>query len=643
MTVLLRIFLILFVFGCTGHLQHLGVSAGANNMKISKSISFSTIDKEEATRGLLAAAQDLVIKDDEGNIVWDAMREVSDNLDNTYHPLLYELRSLERTPGLYEVCSGIYQVRGFDISNITFIKGVKGWIVVDPLTTTETARAAYEFFKKHRNAAEPISAIIFTHSHVDHFGGILGIVDEKVLRNCRIPIIAPKGFMEEAFSENILLAPAMSRRAEYQFGLVVKKSSKSMHSGIGITVPEGSYAIVQPTHIVSSTPTTMEIDGISFVFQYAPDTEAVAEMTFYIPKYKAFCPAEIVNRTMHNLYTIRGTKVRDAYKWSYFINEAHRLFGDAEICFFTHLWPMYGNNRIRELLEKQADLYKFIHDQTIRLANRGYSPNDIANMIVLPEALSNYMPNRNLYGTLRQNVRAVYQMYLGWYDGNPAHLDPLPDLERAKKYIEYMGGEESVLEKAKQSYDKGDYRWVAEVLNHLIFAKPNHVAAKKLLADTYVRLAHQSESGVWRNAYLSAATELIEGMQKAKSVATRGYHMLKNIPPEKLFDCMAVNINPQKTNGSNMAIKINFVDIKESYSLFVRNSVLHHTNLQVSNHRATLHIPYEKFVKLLLGIERKSTMIFDKDIRIEGSKIDLLKFFSMFDKPERFPIVLPHR
>jgi alkyl sulfatase BDS1-like metallo-beta-lactamase superfamily hydrolase len=607
-------------------------------------LQFDNLDKQEASRGLIAEAKNLIIKDKEGNVVWDmpTYSFLQNQTPQTAQPLLWEMARLNAKAGLYEVIQGIYQIRGFDIANMTIIEGKTGWIIVDTLTTKETAHAAFEFFKKNIKKSKPVSAIIFTHSHIDHFGGVLGIVSEQEIKIRNIKVIAPKGFMEEAFSENILLANAMARRAEYQFGqdLPIAPAGQ-IDSGIGKTVAQGSYSIVEPKVTVDTTPTKMIIDGVEFIFQYTPDTEAPAEMTFYLPAYKAFCPAEIASRTMHNLYTLRGTKVRDAYKWNKYINESLQLFPDVEVCFFTHNWPMYGNNRIREFLIRQADMYKFIHDQTIRLANKGYTPEEIAESLALPKSLSLFIPNRQFYGVLQQNVKAVYQMYLGWYNGNPAYLNQLPEVERAKRYVEYMGGVKSVLEKAHTSFNKGDYRWVAEVLNHVVMAQPSNDDARSLLAQTYTQLAFQAESGVWRNVYLKAAQELTYGMQKKKSVMYKGYDMLKHIQPEKLFDSMAVNVNPQKAENGNISIAIHFSDKNVSYMLFIRNAVLYYSKGISSNHDADLHIPYTTFIKLITGAIDKTKILFDKEVQWNGSKVALIKFFTMFDKPERFVIITP--
>ncbi|GAB4220136.1 MAG: alkyl/aryl-sulfatase [Spirochaetota bacterium] len=637
------IIIILLCTTCNKASQPLEVSEYTKKFNQNVPLHFDDVDKQEATRGLIAEAKSLTINDNKGKVVWDmsAYSFLKKEKQQTAHPLLWEMAQLNATPGLYQVVQGIYQIRGFDIANMTIIEGKSGWIVVDTLTTKETAMAAFDFFKKNVKK-KPIVAIIFTHSHIDHFGGVLGIVTENDVKNKKIMVIAPKGFMEEAFSENILLANAMARRAEYQFGQDLPISpTGQIDSGIGKTAAQGSYSIVEPTVTVDTTPTKMIIDGVEFIFQYTPDTEAPAEMTFYLPAYKAFCPAEIASRTMHNLYTLRGTKIRDAYKWSKYINESLQLFPDVEVCFFTHNWPMYGNNRIREFLIKQADMYKFIHDQTIRLANKGFTPEEIAHKLTLPQSLSLFMPNRQFYGVLQQNVKAVYQMYMGWYNGNPAYLNQLPDGERAKRYVEYMGGVKSILEKAGKSYTNGDYQWVAEVLNHVVMAQPDNQEARKLLAKTYTQLAYQAESGVWRNVYLKAAQELSTGMQKKKSVMFKGYDMLKHMPPEKLFDSMAVNLNPEKAEHSTISIAIHFSDKNASYMLYIRNSVLYYSKGIIGKQEADLHIPYTTFIKLITGAIDKTKILFDKDVQWNGSNVALIKFFSMFEKQERFAIVTP--
>ncbi|MGQ9843205.1 MAG: alkyl/aryl-sulfatase [Spirochaetota bacterium] len=641
----LPISIILFFAVCDKNIPVDTVTTYIKQLNNSVTLHFDEIDKKEASRGLIAEAKHLILKDSQNNVIWN-MGEYSflqNTNSETAHPLLWQFAKINSVAGVYEVTKGIYQIRGFDLANMTIVEGNSGWIIIDTLSTIETAKAAFNFFVHHIGKQKPVVAVIFTHSHIDHFGGVLGLIDENNIKTKNIKVIAPKGFMEEALSENVMLAMAMSRRAEYQFGENLQASSIGrIDSGIGKGMPHGTYSIIAPTRYIDTTPTKLLIDGIQFIFQYTPDTEAPAEMTIYIPKYKAFCPAEIANRTMHNLYTLRGAKVRDAYKWSSYINEARELFKDADICFFTHLWPMWGNARIMQFLEKQADMYKYIHDQTIRLANKGFTPDEIAEILQLPDSLSNVVYNRNFYGTLQQNVKAVYQFYLGWYNGNPAYLNPLPQVERAKRYVAYMGGDRVIVQKAQESYNDGDYRWVVEVLNHVVMAEPDNKEAKVLLAKAYTQLAYHSESAVWRNEYLSAAQELSNGMSKKRSAVYRGYNVLKYLPVQKLFDSLAVNVNPKKANNVSMRVKFEFTDIHQSFLVTIRNSVLYCTHYNGQEHSASIALPYVDFIKLILGMESKLNFLLNKKIQMGGDRLKLIQFFSLFEKMERFNIVLPN-
>ncbi|MGH7337807.1 MAG: alkyl/aryl-sulfatase, partial [Myxococcota bacterium] len=384
--------------------------------------------------------------------------------------------------GLFEVTTGIYQVRGYDVSNMTIIEGSTGRIVVDPLTTTETARAAWKLVERELGK-KPITAVIFTHSHLDHFGGIGGVISNAELVKRKVPVVAPARFLEEAASENVLAGIAMGRRAQFMYGTRLPVGVRGhVDTGLGKAPAFGSVGLAIPTVLVSETPTALTLDGVRFVFQYTPESEAPAEMTFYLPARKAFCSAEIVTHTMHNVLTLRGAKVRDALKWSGYIDEALVRFADAEVMFASHHWPIWGNAKIHDYLAKQRDTYKYIHDQTLRLANTGLGPQEIAEQIVLPEALRKTFASRGYYGTVRHNAKAVYQWYFGWFDANPANLDPLPPLDVARKYVELGGGPAEVLRKARESFERGEYRWTATVLAHLVFAEPANAEARELLA-----------------------------------------------------------------------------------------------------------------------------------------------------------------
>ncbi len=600
----------------------------------------------ECQKGLIASDPDLRVTDSEGTVVWDqtAYGFIKDDAPRSVNPSLWRQAKLNKIHGLFKVADGIYQLRGFCLSNMTIIEGKTGWIIIDPLTTLETSSRAIAFARKHLKEKQ-IVAIIFTHSHIDHFGGVLGVLSPEELEKKQIRIIAPKGFMAEATSENVIAGIGMLRRAEYMYGKYLSHSSRGhVDDGLGSAVPFlGTVGILAPTEIVDKTPQEMIIDGIHFVFQYAPESEAPAELTFYLPNAKAYCGAEIVSRNMHNLYTLRGAKVRDALKWSGYIDEAITLFGDADIYFGCHHWPIWGNKRIVDFFKKQRDLYKYIHDQTVRLANAGFTPCEISEQIKLPESLSSFFSNRGYYGTLKHNSKAVYQAYFGWYDANPANLDPLPPENSAIRYIDYMGGADQVLQKARASFAAGDYRWVAEVLNHLVFAEPDNVNAKTLLANTYDQLGYQSESGPWRNVYLSAAYELRHGAPQKAMNMEKKLDLLRHTPLARFFDSMAVRLNGPAAEGKNFIVNIIFKDINESHVLTLENSVLHHKKAAPDpDADATLKLTHELFLKMAIGKASVKDTIFSDDLETSGSRIDLVLFFLLFDQPRgTFNIVTP--
>ncbi len=401
-------------------------------------------DFNDATRGLIAAPPSLQVAGPGNSPVWDmpAFDFVKGEAPDTVNPSLWRQATLNNNHGLYKVTDGVYQLRGFDISNMSLIEGHTGWIVVDPLTTRETAAAAIAFAREHLGN-KPVSAIIFTHSHIDHFGGVLSVLGAGE----NTEIVAPVGFMEEATSENVIAGTTMSRRSMYMYGSQLERSPRGhIDSGLGKGPALGSPGIAAPTRTITTTGETLTIDGVDFIFQNAPGSEAPAELTFYLPQHKAFCGAEVVSRNMHNLYTLRGAQVRDARKWSQYIDEAMSLFPDTEVYFASHHWPMWGNAAIMDFLKKQRDGYRFIHDQTLRLAAQGYTPKEIAEQLEMPASLRSSFPNRGYYGTLKHNAKAVYQRYFGWYDGNPANLDPLPPAEAAQHYVAMMGGADAILE-----------------------------------------------------------------------------------------------------------------------------------------------------------------------------------------------------
>jgi len=602
-------------------------------------------DFEDARRGFIATDEPLVISGPDGRKSWDfaSYAFINGEAPATVNPSLWRQARLNGSHGLFEVTKGIYQVRGYDISNMTIIEGRTGWIVVDPLTSKETAAAAIALARKHLGE-KPVVALIFTHSHLDHFGGVAAIWPADPSAAAALPVVAPRGFIEEATSENVLAGIAMGRRAQYMYGLALPHSPTGhVDTGLGRAVSSGTVGIRPPTVLVDRTPQQLELDGVRFVFQYAPESEAPAELTFYLPDFKAWCGAEIVSHTMHNLYTLRGAKVRDALKWSGYIDEAMQRFGDADVVFGSHHWPVWGNARVLDYLAAQRDTYRYIHDQTLRLANRGYTSQEIAEQLELPSTLRNRFANRGYYGTVRHNAKAVYQEYFGWYDSNPANLDPLPPEQLGQKYVAAMGGAASVLKQGKAAIEAGEYRWAATLLNNLVFAEPANVEAKALLATAYEQLGYQAEAGPWRDEYLSGARELRSGIPESVVDPKRMMELLRNMPADRFLLSMAVRLDGPAADGKHMKFNFVFTDVGETYVVELVNSVLHHRRAAPAlDADATVHLTRELLVRLAAGQAGLKDLVFSDALQVEGSRLKLLSLLSMLDKPDgRFAIVTP--
>lgn len=602
-------------------------------------------DFEDARRGLVASDPDLRVVGPEGTPIWDmpSYAFVEGDAPLSANPSLWRQAKLNNIHGLFEVTKGVHQLRGHDLANMSLIEGDTGWIVVDPLTAAETSAKAMAFAREQLGD-RPISAVIFTHSHVDHFGGILGILSPEEAEERQVPIIAPVGFIDEATSENIVAGVAMSRRSLFMYGTRLPHGERGhIGSGLGKGPAIGTIGILPPTEIISKTTTELTIDGVKFIFQNAPGSEAPSELTFYLPDLKTFCGAEVVSHNMHNLYTLRGAKVRDALKWSAYIDEIIQLFGDAEVYFGSHHWPIWGNERIIDFLEKQRDTYKFINDQSLRLALNGYTPREIAEELVLPEALRTSFPNRGYYGTLKHNAKAVYQRYFGWYDGNPANLDPLPPAEAGRRYVELAGGATKLVENAQSAYDAGEYRWAAEVLNHLIFAEPDNADAKELLARAYDQLGYQAESGPWRDVYLTGAFELRHGGPDKGIDLASAMGMIKHAPLARFLDAMAGRLNGPKAEGKEMIVNLVVTDIGVTHVLELKNSVLRHYERNAHpDATVTLNVTHDLFLRMLTGTAGLKDTLFSDELQVEGSRLDLVGFFRLFDKPTgAFNIVTP--
>jgi len=580
-------------------------------------------DFKNAKRGFIATRQDRIIKANNGRTAMDIQEYdfMQTDAPASANPSLWRQGQLNSLHGLFKVTEGIYQVRGFDLANMSLIATDSGWIIVDPLTTVEAANAAIELVDQQLGQ-KPIKAVVITHSHIDHFGGIKGVISQQEVDAGQVEIIAPEGFYESAVSENIIAGNAMRRRATYMFGTLLPTDTiGSVGVGLGQAVSVGTNTILKPTITISETGQRVTIDGIEMIFQNTPGAEAPAECMFYFPQYKAFCQAEEINHTLHNMYTLRGAEVRNGLIWSKYIDESIQLFGeDVDISFGSHHWPTWGNDTILDFWSKQRDLYKFIHDETLYLANKGHNATEIAEMIELPESLSSAFANRGYYGTVSHNAKAQYQLYYGWFDGNPANLNPLPPTAEAIKYIEYMGGAKAVIKKVKKDIDKGAYRWAATVLNHLVFMDSSNQEARLLLADVYKQLGYTTESGPWRNFYLTGAQELEEGITlKHMKNASDQSEIIENLSLEKFYDYMAVRLDRSMTSGKEYHFNMIFPDSKEKISLHLVNDVLHNrVGVLANNPNATITMNRSIFNQIITKKTTGMDMIKSGDIKIEG-------------------------
>jgi alkyl sulfatase BDS1-like metallo-beta-lactamase superfamily hydrolase len=590
----------------------------------------------DAKRGFMGTIPDAKILNNAGHAVWDMARydfiEEGAPAPDTVNPSLWRQSQLNSLHGLFEVTPGIYQVRGFDLSNITFIEGKSGYIVIDPLISAEPAAVALALIREHRGD-KPVTGVIYTHSHVDHYGGVRGVLSDDDIAN-GLEIIAPEGFLEAAVSENVLAGNVMNRRATYMYGALLSPGPRGhVDAGLGKTVSIGSVSLVPPTRSIRETGARLAVDGVDIVFQVTPDTEAPAEMNFFFPDHRALCMAENCSCHLHNIYTPRGAQVRDAKAWSYYINEAKDLYAqDTDVLFASHHWPRWGGDRAADFLTKQRDLYKFVHDQTLRLANHGLTPTEIAEEIELPPELAAEWYTRGYYGTLNHNTKAVYQRYLGWFDGNPANLHKLPPEDAGRRYVELAGGADALLEKARAAYEAGDYRWVAEVVNHLVFADPENAAARDLQADTLEQLGYQAESGPWRAFYLTGAMELRNPRPKSDTPRPGATGTVRALPTDLLLDSLSVRLDGLKAAGRAAAINLAITDRSETFVLRVENGVLHHAKGPADPHAAaTLALPHTALTKLLLKEAALNTLTEEGAAKVTGDAAAIEWFIDCLD------------
>ena len=621
----------------------------AANRAVQQSLNFNDrADFEDAQRGLIGKPDTLTIKDAKGNVVWDLESyKKYIGLDrpapDTVNPSLWRNAQLNMLHGLFEVHDRIYQVRGYDLSNISFVRGETGWIVFDPLISRETAKAAYDLVTKHLGQ-RPVVAVVYSHSHVDHYGGVRGIVDEKDVAAGKVQIIAPEHFTEHAVSENVIAGNAMSRRAIYMYGALLPRNAQGgVSGGLGQTTSAGSPGLILPNKTIRTTGETITVDGIQMEFQMTPGTEAPAEMNTYFPQFKAMWMAENSTNTLHNILTLRGAQVRDPLKWAAYLNETIERYGNkTEVKFQSHHWPLWDSAKIVDYWKKHRDMYKYIHDQSVNLMNKGYTGIEISNMVKLPPELGKQWYNRDYYGTVKHNTRAVYQRYMGFYDANPSMLDQLPPEEAAKKYIEYMGGAAAVMQKAKADFDKGEYRWVAEALKHVVFGDPNNREGKDLLADTYEQLGYQAESGPWRSVYLQGAFELRNGVPQAAGIQSASPDTIKAMAPEMTFDYFAVRLNGEKAAGKKIALNITFTDLKRNYSLVVENGVLNQATRHLANADAALTLSKVTLDRIQLGELKPEQAVTSGELKLTGKHEAFTEFVGMLDTfPFWFNIVTP--
>jgi len=578
-------------------------------------------DFEDATRGKLAELKDPLIKAPDGRLVWNTQRYdfVKGDAPATVNPSLWREQKLNTAQGLFKVADGIYQIRGYDMANMTLIEGASGWIVIDTLFTEEMARAGLKLAMEHLRSTKPVVAVIYTHSHVDHFGGVRGVLDEADVRSGKVKVIAPEGFMDNAVAENVLAGNAMSRRANYMYGVSLPANDKgSVGTGLGLAISIGAPGLVPPTQVVKKTGEEMTIDGVRFQFQMAQDSEAPSEFMIYLPDKKALCLSEVAVKLMHNIYTIRGAKVRDALSWSKYINETLDLYPDAEVAFASHHWPTWGNANVRTYLANQRDTYRFLHDRALHLANQGRVMDEIGNEPFFPKELAKDASSHGYYGTLSHNLRGVYNFYLGYYDANPATLHRLAPTDAAKRYVAAMGGEVAVVANGKKAFEAGDYRWVAELVNHVVFANPNNAEARALQADALEQLGYQAESATWRNAYLMGALELRAG-PRTSGASSSGPDTVRGMTNELLFDYIALRLNHEKTDGMKAAISMVFSDTNEIWALELSNSVLNNTKGRVlKNPDVTLTLTRPAFLAMLLQGKKVPELVQAGLLKVEG-------------------------
>ncbi|MPZ57629.1 MAG: MBL fold metallo-hydrolase [Rhizobiales bacterium] len=609
-------------------------------------------DFEAASRGLVAPLPGGEIKNASGGVIWDMKTYqefmTSETAPDTVNPSLWRQELLNNNAGLFKVTEGIHQIRGFDLSNMTIIEGETGLIIIDPLISTETAAAGLKLYHEKVNQ-KPVVAVIHSHSHVDHYGGVKGVISEDDVNSGKVKVYAPSGFLEHAVVENVYAGNAMSRRAQYMYGALVPKNARGqVGAGLGKTTSRGTVTLIPPTNIIGAKGEATQkvtIDGIDVEFQLTPGTEAPSEMNMFFPVLKALCAAENATHTLHNILTLRGAVVRDPLVWAKYLNDALHLYADKiDVVFAQHHWPTWGTDKIKTFLADQRDMYKYINDQTLRLLNTGLTPMEIAETLkTLPPAQAKKWYNRDYYGSMSHNVRAVYQRYLGFYDGNPANLDPLAPVEAGKHYVEYMGGADKVIAMARGSFKKGEFRWVAQVMNHVVFADPDNKDAKDLMADALEQIGYQTENGTWRSAMLMGAFELRNGVPQG-TFSTASPDTIKAMTLDMFFNYMGIRLNGDKAAAIPETVyNWNFTDTNQQYAMTLRNAALTQREGEQDPQAAvTVTLTRAGLDDITLGKTTFQKEIAAGRIKLDGDGDKLTQLFGLLDTFEvMFNIVTP--
>ncbi|MDX2204964.1 MAG: alkyl sulfatase dimerization domain-containing protein [Hyphomicrobiaceae bacterium] len=610
----------------------------AHNKSVLAKLPFGdTQDFADASRGFIATLPEVEIRNAEGRVVF-TLKEyaflAAEEAPDTVNPSLWRQARLNMHNGLFQVTDRIYQVRGFDISNMTIIEGSRGVIVIDPLVSCEVARAGLELYWASRGK-RPVTAVIYTHSHTDHYGGVRGVLDEAEVIAGNVPVFAPDRFMEEVTKENVLAGSPMVRRAMFQFGPMLRKGPRGqVDAGLGKGTSRGLVSLIPPTHIIREPLETHVVDGVEIIFQLTPETEAPAEMHMFYPGLRALNLAENATHNLHNIYPIRGAQVRDANAWAKYLNEARDKFAvKSDVVFAQHHWPVWGTSRLLDYMAKQRDAYKYLHDQTLRLMNHGWKSGDIAEALALPRSIETEWHVRGYYGTFSHNARSVYQRYLGWYDANPANLNPLPPVPRARKMVEYMGGAAAAIARARQDFEKGEYRWVADAMSQVVFADPANREARELGADALEQLGYQTESATWRNAYLFGAHELRHGPPRNMPATRANVDVIRGLTLDLFFDYLGIRLNGDKADGKTIRINWTFPDIGETYALNLENCALTYL---AGRHapEADAHVTLDRGVlnRIILRELALPDALAQGLAKVEGNVMKIAELFGLLDE-----------